>query len=209
MRRHLNLIMMSKKSLRQQLITQRKQLSQANQLEKSSLITSQLIQHAIFRQADSIACYLACKGEVNTQAIMQTIWTQGRQCYLPVLTQEQDNTMEFVSYNPKTILERNRYGIVQPTFAESNGILPSQLDLVLLPLVAYDNQGSRLGMGAGFYDRVFAFKQQQSMAKPLLIGLAYDFQQVEKLPCEPWDIQLDGVATESGVRLFSRPAIAG
>ncbi len=78
-----------------------------------------------------------------------------------------------------------------------------ELDLVFLPLVAFDRVGHRVGMGGGYYDRTFAFVQQMHH-KPILIGLAYEMQQVDGLPFCTWDIPLDGVLTEKQLRLFQK-----
>ena len=72
-----------------------------------------------------------------------------------------------------------------------------RLDLVLVPLVGFDPQGNRLGMGGGFYDRTFAYRgRRKHTSRPCLIGLAHECQRVEHLPCAGWDIPLDGVITD-------------
>jgi 5-formyltetrahydrofolate cyclo-ligase len=81
-----------------------------------------------------------------------------------------------------------------------------ELDLILLPLVAFDESGQRLGMGGGFFDRSLAFLAwRQHWRKPHLIGLAYDFQKVAALPREPWDVPLDAVVTDQNV--YVTPAV--
>jgi 5-formyltetrahydrofolate cyclo-ligase len=77
-------------------------------------------------------------------------------------------------------------------------IQPLALDLVLTPLVGFDHKGNRLGMGGGYYDRSFAFLlRRQNWKKPRLVGLAYDFQQLDKLPAKNWDVPLTAVATDT------------
>ena len=66
-----------------------------------------------------------------------------------------------------------------------------------MPLLGFDRSGNRLGMGGGFYDRSLAYKQQRPEKRPVLMGFAYDFQEVESLLAEPWDIGLDWIAMES------------
>jgi 5-formyltetrahydrofolate cyclo-ligase len=73
-----------------------------------------------------------------------------------------------------------------------------KLDVVLLPLVAFDRRGNRLGMGGGFYDRTFAPRGRGRVSAPRLIGLAHGFQQVAELVDQPWDVPLRGVLTDSG-----------
>ena len=78
----------------------------------------------------------------------------------------------------------------------------SQLDIVLLPLLAFDDRGNRLGMGGGYYDRLFASRLHRKTKQPLRVGLAFDCQQAERLPMQAWDVPLHAVVTESGWRFF-------
>lgn len=196
--------MNTKNLIRQQIIQQRKQLDCTFQFQKSVQIAEHLLRHVLWQNAQHIACYLAYKCEVDTTPIIQAIWRQNKTCYLPTLTElYADYTMEFSLYQASTALEKNRYGILQPAYkSENNRIAIENIDLILVPLVAYDARGNRLGMGAGFYDRALNFKQIVRVTKPLIIGLAYSLQQVEQIPIETWDVGLDGVVTENGVSLF-------
>ncbi len=91
-------------------------------------------------------------------------------------------------------LATNRYGIAEPDGTQD--VQPADIDLVLVPLVGWDRAGGRLGMGAGFYDRLF--QPFAGLEKPLRIGVAYDLQQLPGVPRDPWDIPLHGVLTENG-----------
>ena len=108
--------------------------------------------------------------------------------------------MTFYPIQPQTPLRQGRFKLREPVVCASDKpIDQSELDLALLPLLAFDAQGHRLGMGGGYYDRYFA----KTSRRPLIIGVGYDVQQAEHtLPTEPWDVHLDGVVTESGFRLF-------
>ena len=76
---------------------------------------------------------------------------------------------------------------------------PEAIDLVLVPLVAFDPQRNRIGMGGGFYDRSFAFRKNPDQPRPVLIGVAHELQKVDLLEPEPWDVQLDMVVTDQAV----------
>src|SRR5690606_28904822 len=92
----------------------------------------------------------------------------------------------------------NRFGIPEPHGARTLGA--RWLDLVFTPLVAFDAHGMRLGMGAGFYDRAFAFRRWRTVWRgPRLVGLAYSFQQAARIEAAPHDVLLDAVVTENGV----------
>jgi 5-formyltetrahydrofolate cyclo-ligase len=107
--------------------------------------------------------------------------------------------MEFRRYLPGTRTHVDRHGLVAP---EGHGarIAPRRLDVVFVPLVAIDPSGTRLGMGGGFYDRLFAFRHRRNTwRKPRLVGVAYDLQRVPHITRKPWDVPLDYVITESGL----------
>lgn len=90
---------------------------------------------------------------------------------------------------------RNRFGIREP-IKSSSPLFANQLDLVLLPLLAFDRTGNRLGMGAGYYDRALQALVHQPSTRPRLIGLAHSFQEVESIQAQPWDVTLDAIITE-------------
>jgi len=147
-----------------------------------------------------VGCYLAVKGEVETLAIIQQIIAHQHQCYLPRLAAP--HTMTFARYTPGDSLIQNKYHILEP-LPQAQTIGPHDLDMVLVPLVSFDKAGNRMGMGAGYYDSAFAFLQQKSQrSKPQLIGLAYSWQEIECIKANPWDIPLDAVITEIGIRCF-------
>jgi 5-formyltetrahydrofolate cyclo-ligase len=94
----------------------------------------------------------------------------------------------------------NRFGIPEPTDTSRPHLAPDAMDVVLVPLVGFDARGHRLGMGAGLYDRHFAFlRQRRAWRRPLLVGVAFDVQRVERLAEADHDVQLWGVVTERGV----------
>ncbi len=149
-----------------------------------------------YLQADNIACYVAHRGEVDAQYIWDNAWQQKKSVFLPVLDPNRANHLVFVSYQRGDTLIANRFGILEPDMTAHTLIDPKALDVMIMPLLAFDAQGNRLGMGAGFYDRTLAFMRER-LEKPKLIGLAYDFQQVDQILPEPWDIKLDCVITPS------------
>ncbi len=111
--------------------------------------------------------------------------------------------MHFASVGAGIEFELNQYGIPEPRPVEL--IDPRSLDLVLTPLVAFDDSGNRLGMGAGYYDRCFAFLGHRKFwfSPPKLVGVGYSVQHVEPITAAPWDIPLWGIITEKGFRGFA------
>ena len=119
---------------------------------------------------------------------------------MPVL--QTDRYLDFYSYHTQGLLTKNCFGIKEPEIIKENVILPGDLDLIFLPLVAFDKDGNRLGRGSGYYDHTFAFLKTQSIKKPLLVGIAYEFQKIDKIPTDEWDVHLDLVVTEKNIYQF-------
>jgi len=188
---------------RKQLRARRRALTQRERLHRSHTLCRQLARQPLFLTSQRIAAYLPADGEVDPRTLIELAWRMGKQVYLPVLVPHRENRLWFARYLPDTRLVSNRFGIAEPETVHRQRISTQGLDLVLAPLVGFDAQGNRLGMGGGFYDRSLAFLQRrQHWHKPRMVGLAYDFQQLPALPAEPWDVPLSAVVTEHGCLHF-------
>lgn len=168
-------------------------LTPSEQRKAARFMAIKLVNHNRFKQAKSCAFYLPNDGEISPMSLVALALKRGKACYLPALAT--DGRMRFRRYLPPQRLEPNRYGIPEPG-PTSPSITPTKLDIVFMPVVAFDEKGSRLGMGGGYYDRTFAFKHQRPGVKPLLIGLAHDCQQITRLTSDKWDIGMDFIATD-------------
>lgn len=135
------------------------------------------------------------KDEFDTTPLIQKIWAANKKCYLPTLAE--GKTLNFVLYNNGDKLQANQYSILEPENS-ARKICPTKLDLVILPLIAFDQHGKRLGTGGGFFDRTFAYVYEPGEKKQHLIGLAFAAQQAESLIADPWDVAIEGVLTENG-----------
>ncbi|QCU89852.1 5-formyltetrahydrofolate cyclo-ligase [Thiomicrorhabdus sediminis] len=195
--------------LRKTLRDQRRQLPSSIQQHhaKQALqhLSDLLSQNPAFQTPQNIALFLAQDGELETDTAIQYLWQQSEHhIYLPVLETQPDWHMGFARYKPDSKMVRNRFDIAEPDVALNEHLNGEQMDWVFMPLVGFDKQGNRMGMGGGYYDRSFAFKLQNSRENQTkLIGWAHSFQQVEQLPKEPWDVPLDGIITEQGFTDFS------
>ena len=195
--------MSDRENLRRKIRSQRQSLSDEAVFESSLSITEHLIDSAPFRSSKRVACYLSSRGEVDTQDIIETCWALNKTVLLPILSPLGDGKLWFVRHQPGQAMRLNRYGIAEPVFSRRDLVKATQIDLVLAPLVAFDNEGHRLGMGGGYYDRTFAFLNQRSYwLRPWFIGLAYHFQQVPQLESHFWDVNLQGVITEKHFQMF-------
>lgn len=190
----------ARQSLRRQIRRRRQALSPIQQRHAALAVKRQLIRLPVFRNADRIACYLANDGEVDMQAVISRIQAMDKQCYLPVLDPLGSNRLWFAPLLPGMPMRANRFGIPEPDISARHFIAAWQLDLLLLPLVAFDPAGNRLGMGGGFYDRSLAYlHRQQRWRKPHLFGIAHQFQCVPALQQATWDIPLHGIITDQTI----------
>lgn len=198
-------------TLRKLIRNQRQNLS-ANQrtfLSRQALHHFKTVYHNFHKLGENhdlpakIGLFLSQDGELDTQELIQFLWQQTEilvEIYLPVLNSKDPTLMEFARYTAESQLEMNRFNILQPC---GDRISPMSLDWVITPLVAFDAQGNRIGMGGGFYDRNFS--QKRNCQKPWFIGWAYDFQKVEQINAQPWDKKLDFAITPKGLQTFCHP----
>ena len=188
---------MDRRALRQTLRQRRRALSDDEQALASKEVVEQLKAIPEYINSQTVALYLASDGEISPDKVAQHAWSLGKACYLPVLDNQKRDTMHFQLYTPDSPMTLNRFGITEPVLNQSLCIDPEALDIVLMPLTGFDDQGRRLGMGGGFYDRTFAFLKTQK--KPALFGLAHDCQKVDNIPVEEWDIPMTGVVTATRI----------
>ena len=190
--------------LRQQIRKQRCSISVNERTKRSKQLIQHLAHSKIFQKSQHIAFYLPNDGEIDLRPLIKIAWKQNKCCYLPVLGLKHGRALWFLPYKPETRLYKNRFGIQEPVHHHQKRLFKTQsLDLILMPLVAFDLTGNRMGMGGGFYDRTLAYLQQRkNWHKPRRIGIAYAFQQVEKLTARIWDIPLEGVVTEQKLKIF-------
>ena len=199
--------MNSRNQIRQRMRRQRRELSRRKRNQAATELCKQLTASLLFLRSQRIACYLSCKGEMDLQPVMHRIFQMKKTCYLPVIHGFSQNRLDFVQHAKDEAMVNNRFNIPEPE-KRLCPAPPWALDLLLLPLTAFDNKGNRLGMGGGYYDRTLAYlRQRKQWLTPVLLGVAYDFQQVEALASQPWDIPLDGVVTESAIRFFRKPGV--
>lgn len=186
-------------SLRRRLRAARRALSPAEQRAHARAVAARIACDARLRRAGRIALYLPADGEVDPVPLQALLTGQARRWYLPVLRGHAAGRLWFVRWRPQDRLSCNRFGIPEPV--RTRYIQPAHgLDLVLAPLVGFDADCHRIGMGGGFYDRSLAFLlQRRYWRRPLLVGLAHECQRVERIEPSDWDVPLDAVVTEAGV----------
>ena len=187
---------LAKKQLRSELRARRRALNPTQQMQASIFLLRHLMKLPQFMRARNVALYMANDGEIDPAPIAQQLWKMEKHCFLPVLRPDKRRDLWFVEYKPNAQLTNNRFGIPEPDFRKQHKMSAQLLDVVLMPLVGFDRSGARLGMGGGFYDATFSFKQKKSAGKPVLVGLAHACQEVESLATADWYIPLLAIATD-------------
>jgi 5-formyltetrahydrofolate cyclo-ligase len=183
--------------LRRALRQRRRALSQRDQRLHAHALVRRLGKEPVFLAANRLAAYWPADGELDPRPLLALARRRGRRTFLPVLRRPTQGRLWFLPYGPGEPLSTNRYGIPEPSRRREHIRLAWQLDLLLVPLVGFDDDGNRIGMGGGFYDRTLGYLRHRThWRRPRLIGIAHECQRVEHLDARPWDIPLDGVATE-------------
>ncbi|WP_016955218.1 5-formyltetrahydrofolate cyclo-ligase [Catenovulum agarivorans] len=185
-------IAMLRAELRKKIRLKRNALTSEQQANATQVLLKQVIDSGILNGVKQFAAYLANDGEINPKALIDYAWQNHMQTYLPVLHPFANGHLAFLQYNSNSEMQLNKYNIAEPKLNCLSICPTSELELVFLPLVAFDKFANRMGMGGGFYDRTFA-----NNTTTKLIGLAHDCQQVEKLPIESWDVPLHAIITPS------------
>ncbi|MGS0682314.1 5-formyltetrahydrofolate cyclo-ligase [Shewanella sp. 125m-7] len=185
----------SRKAIRSLVREARRSLSEKQQKDDSITAASRAISQLEKYRPNSVALYLSNDGELDTKPLIEALWQQGIKVYLPRLHPFSKGNLIFLRYERDSELIKSHLGIWEPKLDITQMLLAHQLDVVITPLVAFDLQGNRMGMGGGYYDRTLA--NWQLKGKPLPIGYAHDCQLVDALPCEHWDVALPYIFTPS------------
>lgn len=155
----------------------------------------------LFETSQNLAFYRAHDGELDIDNVLKKAQSIGKNCYLPALHSSQ-NYLDFYHFRLGSLLTKNRFGIEEPDISKEKPISVVDLDLIFLPLVAFDKKGNRLGRGTGHYDRALAPLKNTALKKPILVGIAYEFQKTDEIPTKKWDIPLSCAITERTVHTF-------
>jgi len=169
-------------------------MTDAERKTASGKIVKTVIHSSWFQRAKLLACYLPTHEEVDTWLLIERAWRMKKRTFAPVINKK--HVMQFCEISPQSKLFQNQYGLSEPR--EGELIAPCELDLVITPLVSFDNDGNRIGMGGGYFDRTFSFlKHRKHLLHPKLVGVAFACQRVEKITANPWDIRVFRVIDET------------
>jgi len=186
----------ARRELRRRLRAARRALSPNERRAAESALLRHIRALPAFRAAHRVGTFVAFDGEPDLAPLRAQ--PAARQFFVPILRGE---AMRFARLAPGMPVQRNAFGLVEP--ARPEYIDRRQLDLVLTPLVGFTDEGLRLGVGGGYYDRCFSFLRDRAIwRKPKLLGVAFSCQWLPRLDAEDWDVPLWGVVTERGPRIF-------
>lgn len=183
---------LSKNELRVRYRDLRKAMSVQVQKEAASQVCLRIQDMEKYRESSHIALYQAINQEIDLDLLWQIASKQGRNCYFPALVE--DKKLAFLPATPDTSFRKNRYNILEPDLDLSQAIPIEDLQIMFLPLLVFDQNCTRIGMGSGYYDRSLDHKK-----RPFLIGIAYELQRHPWIEPDPWDVPLDAVVTEKTI----------
>ena len=182
------MIEVSETGLRRRLRAARRAAGVAERRAAAAAVDATLARMSLPRPRTRISAYEAMDGELDPAIVLRRARALGCEVQVPVITSMRQRRMRFAPWP------------IEPGRPPEACDAARWCDLVLVPLVGFDDEGNRLGMGAGFYDRHFAFlRHRNAWQRPLLLGLAFEVQRVERLPAKPRDVPLWGIVTERGV----------
>jgi 5-formyltetrahydrofolate cyclo-ligase len=191
-----------KATLRKQFREQRRALGAADHGYRSRAAAKAVTRLPMFKAGKRIALYLPFDRETDTGALISAARRRGARIFVPVIVDRRHGRIRFYPLDGGT--RRGLFGIFVPRRMTAP-IPPRWLDLIVVPLVGVDAGGRRLGMGGGFYDRALEFRRRRRhWPGPRLVGFAFDCQRTDSRFAEDWDVRLDSLATESGLRHYSK-----
>ena len=185
----------AKRKLREAMQSRRMQLPHAAMVQASESVALHFSDHPILAYAPSFAGYMAMRGELEIKPLFAAMARFHKQTALPCVTEKK--TLQFRQWQEGDPLVRHTLGMLEPA-PTAPVMIP---DIILVPLLAFDGDGYRLGYGQGYYDRTMA-AMRRFEAPPKFIGVAFSVQEVDQVPTDAHDAPLDGILTELGVSMF-------
>lgn len=196
-----------RRTLRQQLKRARSELSQAQQQQAAEQLVDNVMAQPWVTNANTIALYHSFGAELDTGPLLEALQQAGKQLCLPVLHPFAKGHLLMLRYHSNSAMHINQYGIIEPLL-DSTAVVPlAAIDCLFTPLVGFDLNGNRLGMGGGYYDRTLAGWADGRYPQLEVCGLAHDCQRVDRLPVQPWDVPLPRVLTPTQSWRFAEQAV--
>ncbi len=196
-----------KKSLRTSILARRNTLSHEERYQKSMLITRKLFDLEEFHKLSSILFYVAARSEVQTEDMIKQAIKQGKRVLVPITDTE--NKRLFISelHDFDIELAKGAYGIMEPMEIYQRFVSLSEVEMIIVPGVAFDRQGYRIGYGGGYYDRMLeSIPQKHKDTKVCLVGVCFECQLIDAIPIESHDMAVEIIITEERIILDTKNA---
>jgi 5-formyltetrahydrofolate cyclo-ligase len=193
-----------RQQLRQQMKAARTALSAAQQQQAANDLVEQALAQNEVQQARRIGLYHAFGAELNTMPLLTALLANGKHISMPVLHPCSAGHLLMLNYHPDSELQLNQFGIPEPVLRVADVTPLSAIDCLLIPLLGFDANGNRLGMGGGFYDRTLASWARGRYPHLSVFGLAHDCQQLSAVPVASWDVPIPAVITPSRCLRFKK-----
>lgn len=190
-------IYLKKKELRKYILDIRNNMDEGEKQEKDSVIRDKFLESDYYKNSNKIFIYISYSSEIDTINIINRALNDGKDIFVP-RTIFETKEMDAVKINSLKNMKKDRYGILEPEEGRPC-IDPNELDLIVVPGVAFDNNGGRMGYGAGYYDRYFKKISTEKRNHVKKIALAYDFQIVDNVPMNNQDVNIDYIITEENI----------
>ncbi len=182
--------------IRQAALQARRAMTPPARASASQAICRRLTELPEVAGAGSLAAFLSMPDEVDLRPLLAWAWQRSIRVGLPKVV-GRTRPLRFYEVQSNSQWSRGPFGIDEPDPRDSHEVDPRQFDVVLVPLVAFDERCHRIGLGAGHYDRTFAFRREDPWGTPRLVGVAFDVQRQSAWEPAAWDVTLDAVVTES------------
>lgn len=182
---HNNLL---KSQLREKIGNLRELLSEEEKVKQDEVIYKKLIESDFYINSKVVFIYVSFGKEVDTLRIINKLLEDGKVVCVPKVISKNEG-MRAIRINSLNQLKVGYFGVLEPIVEDE--INPENIDLCVLPGLAFDNQGGRLGYGGGFYDRFLCKVSEEAK----LIAVAYNFQILDNVPMEPYDFRIQGIIT--------------
>ena len=199
---------LEKPSLRSILRVKRRSISHKEKALANKNIAACLRKLGVYRASKHVGIYLNSPVEAPTNSLIMQNSQWQKSTYAPVITSIRNSQMRFVKITNRTRYQKNTLGIIEPVGINKSKLCSAlQLDIIFMPLLGFDKQCRRLGMGKGYYDRFLQHRLRTTTFKrPFLIGLAFAEQEVKSIPIDQWDVPLDVIVTSAGKIIWKPPA---
>lgn len=192
-----------KRELRRALGAIRRSVSRDEARSAALALRRRILSAGFLLRGRRFAFYLPQNGECDLLPLLNTALERGKACFLPLVPLRSGRPMRFARLGASRRWRRNRFGI--PENHDPRPLAARKLDVIFMPLLGFDADGNRLGMGGGFYDATLAYlRGRRVWRKPTLVGIAYEAQKVDRIPAEPWDVPLDYIVTQRKIYRFGR-----